>query len=446
MSSEVTVPRMQYGAVIGEGGMGTVLEARQHHLGRTIAVKRLHAERSNAKNVEALLAEARITSAVAHPSVVPIHDLGIGDDGQPEILLKRIDGRPWSHLLRDPLLVERLHQVADPLAFHVRVLRQVCEAIHAAHRQGIVHRDLKPNNIMIGRLGEVYVLDWGLAATLDPNADPRLPRPTRHGGGTPQYMAPEMVADRYGALGPWTDVYLLGGLLFYILNKRPPHPGATSWNMVIEACEQGTVVPDTGPPALVDLCRRCLHGRPRDRLQDADTVRRELQTWLDRRASVDLAQEGQWHADLLEQRLSDPEAESTACHAHFGAAVFAFQRALDEWPDNDAAQVGLNRVVHRLVAHELDRGCPERAHLALSAVADAPNALVRRARWASRLTRWQLGRQRVDVLAAVVAFTALVALAVTLVGPVGWSLVLMVPAVLWARWPRSVAATGKSPR
>ncbi|MFK7930846.1 MAG: serine/threonine-protein kinase, partial [Myxococcota bacterium] len=299
MSLHTSTAPLQYGAVIGEGGMGVILEARQAHLKRTIAVKRLHRERSNSRSVRALLAEARITGAVAHPCVVPVHDLGIGDDGQPEIRLKRIEGRPWTHLLRNPGLLLQLHNPDDILAFHVQVLIRVCEAVQAAHSRLIIHRDLKPGNVMIGKLGEVYLLDWGLAATLDPSADPRLPRPSANGGGTPQYMAPEMVSNSFGDLGPCSDVYLLGGLLFYILNGRAPHPGATSWNMLVEACEKQVPVPNNGPQELVELCKRALRRVPTERLRSADALRNGLQTWLDHRASATLAEEGLYNADLL---------------------------------------------------------------------------------------------------------------------------------------------------
>ena len=148
-----------YGGVLGEGGMGVVYQADEPLLGRTLAVKRLRHDRDTPAHVRALLREARITSAVSHPNVVPVHDVRMDDQGQPVILLKRIEGQPWSRLLREPDSAARVFGDRDALAGHVGVLIRVCAAMHAAHAHRIVHRDLKPGNIMVGPAGEVYVLE-----------------------------------------------------------------------------------------------------------------------------------------------------------------------------------------------------------------------------------------------------------------------------------------------
>jgi len=432
-----------YGGILGEGGMGVVYEAQEPLLGRSIAAKRLRTDRTRSDDLRALLREARITSAVSHPNVVPVHDVRIGEDGQPVILLKRIEGRPWSRLLRDPDAVRSTLGQADPLAFHVEVLIRVCAAMHAAHTRQIVHRDLKPGNIMVGPDGEVYVLDWGLAASLDPQADPRLPRleHSAPGAGTPQYMAPEMVSERYGQIGPWTDVYLIGGLLFQVLWDRPPHGGANAVNMVIEACRNGVTVPDDGPAELVELCRACLTRRPQDRIQDAETVRRALLTWLDHRASVALADEATaQEARLLEHMQSAPPGPTAPeVHDRFGAAVFGYHRALEAWSDNPAAKEGLERTVRAVVEHTLARGEVSLARAAISYLSDVPDDLQGRidlaedaaARSRAQLARWttlglgdvnvasRAGITRVWLLAsgfALVAATSLTALAVPLVG------------------------------
>lgn len=378
---------LHLGTLLGKGGMGEVYEAIQPHLGRTIAVKRVRIDREGAGPVRALLAEARVTGAVAHPGVVPVHEVQLGATGGPEILLKRIHGRAWSQLLRDPRAVTRLHGATDLLQFHVGVLEQVCAAVHAAHTRNILHRDLKPGNVMVGRHGEVYVLDWGLGVTLDAEADARLPRPTGEGGaGTPQYMAPEMVSDRYGELGPWSDVYLLGGLLHQILFGRAPHHGSNVWNLVVEACRTGVTVPDEGPPELVDLCRRCLARRPEDRVQDAETVRRALRTWLEHLPSHDLCD----RARALEREMEALFAEDVGeAHAHprlhetYGAAVFAWQRALDVWPENPEAHEGRIRTTCAFVEHALAQRRPAEADAALASLDEPPEDLSERVRVAN---------------------------------------------------------------
>ena len=386
--------------IIGEGGMGTVYAVREVALQRDIAVKQLRADRTDPRHIQALLGEARITSAVSHPSVVPVHDVRLGPDGVPSILLKHVEGRPWSRLLRDPAAVRTEHGHADPLPFHIGVLIRVCAAIHAAHARNIVHRDLKPGNIMVGPTGEVYVLDWGLSATLDPDADERLPRlPEERGAGTPEYMAPEMVSARYGEIGPWTDVYLLGGLLFQVLWGRPPHDGANALNMVIDACRTGVDIPEDGPPELVALARRCLERVPAARIQDAETVRRALVTWLDHRASVDRTDQARSEEARLDAWLdrTGPAEMGVPLHQRFGAAVFGYTRALEGWPDNPEALAGLERTVRKVVEHALAAEADSVATAALGYLRSPPPdlqarvdaTLTRRQVQAARQARWQ---------------------------------------------------------
>jgi serine/threonine-protein kinase len=370
------------GHVLGEGGTGVVREARDPVLGRTLAVKQLKDDARRRPGVTAsVLAEARVTGRVAHPFVVPVHDVRVDPAGNPEIVLKRIQGRPWGRLLREPAAVNRLHDRRDTLVFHIEVLEKVCQAVHAAHAQGIIHRDLKPGNIMIGRHAEVYVLDWGLGVAVHEDADSALPRPSRTGkaSGTPQYMAPEMVSARFGALGPWSDVYLLGGLLFHVLFGRAPHQGADVWQMLLDVCERGVEVPEEGPPELITLCRHCLQRQPQDRPPDAEQVRRRLRTWLDHRPSVALCEEGATQTALLDGLWTARQIdEERRLHERFGAACFVFQRALDIWPENEDARRALLALVEKMVERELTLGRPNGADGALAWLNEVPGVLAKR--------------------------------------------------------------------
>lgn len=396
---------LELGRLLGQGGMGVVHEAVQVHLRRTVAVKRIRPDRTGDAPVRSLLAEGRVTGAVAHPAVVPVHDLVLGEDGRPELVLKRIQGRPWSRLLRDASAV--IHHVGreDVLTFHIEVLEQVASAVHAAHRRGILHRDLKPGNVMVGRHAEVYLLDWGLGVTQEVDADPRLPR-ARPGGsaGTPQYMAPEMVSSRFGQLGPWSDVYLLGGLLHVILFGTPPHHGANVWNVVVEACHHGVTVPDEGPPELVALCRRCLSRKPSDRIGDAETVRRALRTWLDHRPSDRLAAEARLQLGLLQELIRARGAGEVGVeveariHQAFGAAVFASGRALALWPGNADARATHEAAVEAAVDHALENDAPALAEAALATLSSPPPDLARRVRMGLR--RFQVSPALWAVLSA----------------------------------------------
>ena len=318
--------------VLGRGGMGVVYQAVDHHLDRTLAVKSLRDDRTSLGEVSALLAEARITGAVSHPGVVPVFDVRDGPDGKPRIYLQLLEGRPWKDYLRSPDAAKQLSGDGDPIRLHVEVLIQVCAAVHAAHVRQIVHRDLKPGNVILTKDRSAYLLDWGLAATLDPEADARLPTlaNTAPGAGTPQYMAPEMYNAEFGAIEPRTDVYLLGGLLYEILYGQAPHTGVVSRDALPSRFDQPIPFPDHAAVELVAIARRCLQVRGADRFSSAEALRRELASWLGHYDSIRLADEGAVARGT--EALPDRFLES----------MTAFSRAIRGWKDNERAKHSLS--------------------------------------------------------------------------------------------------------
>jgi serine/threonine protein kinase len=181
---------------IGRGGMATVYAALDTTLGREVAIKVVNAVASTASE-ERLAAESRVLARLEHPGIVPVHDAGRLLDGRPFYVMKRVQGRTLTLYLREePDLGERL-----------RVFERVCEATAFAHANRILHRDLKPDNIMIGAFGEVMVMDWGVAKSLDDKSD--------HGTvlGTPGFMAPEQAEGDVDDLDERADVYSLGTIL-----------------------------------------------------------------------------------------------------------------------------------------------------------------------------------------------------------------------------------------
>lgn len=208
---------------LGEGGMGVVRRARQASMGRQVAVKQLRPEHRSLAAQSKLLQEAWAAGCLEHPHIVPVYSVGRDAYGMPMMVLKHLQGAPWSEVL------ERERPLGEEgLDGHLRVLAQVAQAIAFAHDRGVVHRDLKPQNVMVGRFGEVTLLDWGLAAAMA-HGDPRLPSlgDRQVLAGTPSYMAPEQLAEDDRRCGPGTDVYLLGALLYDLLHGHPPHRGAS---------------------------------------------------------------------------------------------------------------------------------------------------------------------------------------------------------------------------
>ena len=373
-----TLKPLEIEGELGRGGMGVVRLATQTALGRKVAVKALLPERAHDGAALRLLQEAWITGVVEHPNIVPVHDLGLGDDGQPLVVLKRIEGRLWSDQLRDDDEVRRSFAVEDPFEWHLRTLMQVCTAIAFAHDRGIIHRDLKPENVMVGPYGEVYVMDWGIAVSLRPDDTGRLPVASKSGlVGTPAFMAPEMVSSDGAPLSEQTDVYLLGGLLYTLLTGGPPHTGDTPLQLALSAFADAPQLPDTVPPGLAVVCRRAMARDPGDRYPGAEALRGALQRFLDHRHSERLGERATTSLAALEDLASDA-ANPVERYRLFGEARFGFEQALESWPDNATAHEGLVRATRVMVEHELASENADAAAGLLGSLDAPPTDLVER--------------------------------------------------------------------
>jgi len=217
-----SLPGYELGALIGQGGMGEVVVARDPKIGREVAIKRMKAKSPPPEAIERFLREAKIQARLDHPAVVPVHELGYDAEGRPYFTMKRLTGTTLQALLLDP---------AATTQRMLRAFTDVCLAIELAHEKGIIHRDLKPANIMLGDYGEVYVLDWGIARVVgtDVPTEPGTTVDTVDGTtqagailGTPGYMSPEQL--RGETVTGAADVYALGSILFEILAREPLHP------------------------------------------------------------------------------------------------------------------------------------------------------------------------------------------------------------------------------
>ncbi len=216
------VGRYVVGARIGRGGMGTVYRAEDPELGRSVALKRLHAS-ADTETRARLIREARAAAQLAHPNVVTIYEVG-DDAGTPFIAMELVDGvtltawcarelRSWREI--------------------VTMLVQAGRGLAAAHEHGIVHRDFKPDNVLVDRSGRARVADFGLARASDgvrgePADDRGLGRLTSTGAlsGTPAYMAPELVDG--GAPNAASDQYAFAIALYEALHGHHPFKGATA--------------------------------------------------------------------------------------------------------------------------------------------------------------------------------------------------------------------------
>lgn len=400
---ELLRTKAQHGLVtertLGEGGMGVVRLARQVALDRPVAVKTLKdAVRSREMSLE-LLREAWITGSLEHPNVVPVYDLAMDPEGGPAIVLKRIEGVVWRDMLQDPEAVRQRFGAGDLLDWNLRTLISVCNAVAFAHERGIVHRDLKPENVMLGRFGEVYVLDWGIAVTTRAD-NPRLPHASEAlaMAGTPHYMAPEMLGDPLRPVGSHSDIYLLGATLFEVLTGRPPHHGSTLTEMIASIITSECKLSEDIPGEIADVCRRAMAREPADRFPSVEGFRDAVEEFLHHRGSLALTHIAEANHRQL-RAASAAGASVEELYARLGECRFGYRAALSSWPENRAARRGLNAVLVELAEHELALHKPHAAAMLLAECPDRPEELSRRVDQAQELANREeqrLGQLQLD--------------------------------------------------
>lgn len=283
VADESVAPIREFGdyellAELGRGGMGVVYRARQISLGRIVALKvLLRGEHASAVDIARFLHEAGAAAALDHPHITPVYEVG-EQDGQPYFSMKYVEGTTLSkRLLEGPL----------PPREAASILAPVCRAVAAAHAGGILHRDLKPSNILIDRDGKPLITDFGLAKrTTSVDGEAGLQSLTQTGAilGTPSYMAPEQAAGRRGSVGPTTDVYSLGAILYQMLTGRPPFQAATPFDTVMLVLEQDPLPPrllnPQADPDLEMIALKCLQKPQELRYQSANSLADDLDAYL----------------------------------------------------------------------------------------------------------------------------------------------------------------------
>jgi serine/threonine protein kinase/formylglycine-generating enzyme required for sulfatase activity len=328
--------------IIGEGGMGEVLRKWDNALNRAVAMKILRKDLCDREDlVMRFIEEAQATAQLEHPGIVPVYGYGRLPDGRPYFTMKEIRGRSLLEV------IEELHAASDgtwgttpsgwTLNRLITVFQQVCEAVAYAHSRGVLHRDLKPTNVMVGAFGEVVVMDWGLAKIAGSVSGPISSNSaiqvvtsrsrgnmfqTRSGSvaGTPNYMPPEQARGDHGRIGPWSDVYSLGALLYEILADRAPYDGDNLDEVVAKVLAGPPPPPtprwhsrrDSGPhntfasaeESLRQICAKAMARDLADRYMDAGTLAEEISAWLETAGQREAANRFVRRAEQLEPEIS----------------------------------------------------------------------------------------------------------------------------------------------
>jgi len=332
---------------LGSGGMGEVWSALQSTLARPVAVKRLLPERlcegaqSVADAVIEFQLEAMVAGRLEHPNIVPIHDLGADENGHPLIAMKLVEGKTWSELIAADF---DAMSPPDFLGKHLPILISMANAVAFAHDRGVVHRDLKPSQVMVGAFGETMLMDWGLAIawkdTERPDA-PALNLPTTmsatNPAGTPALMAPEQAQGDAKRVGTHTDVFLLGGTLYFLLTGTYPYQAATSQAAFLKAMVVDQERPELRQPrrwipkGLADIAMTAMSPEIAARHSSAAAFRDAVVDWMTGAAQRREAQ------SLIEQAGAELDAHPASYDA-FGSILHQLDRARALWSDSPRAE------------------------------------------------------------------------------------------------------------
>lgn len=350
---------------IGEGGMGQIYRASQPNLSRDVAIKVFHPTKKSAGSAAQFLAEARVTAWLDHPNIVPAHFLQEFPSGEIQLAMKLVGGESWGQQLAR-LKPWETKIVPDS---QLDILLQVCNGVAFAHSKNIAHLDLKPDNIMVGEFGEVLVLDWGLAVDFsDPKSSPstqRVPHKSEliHPSGTPSYMAPELANGQGLLVGPWTDCYLLGGILIKILTGSSPNKASTLIKTLNNALN-GVMkeLPDWVPTELKRIVGKSQSKDRKDRYTSVNEFQRDLKTFLTHRQSIILSDQAELELDHAARSNQTSERR----YQHYAQALSGFEQALKLWDKSPSAKDGRDTAIAESLKHALDMGdlSLARSHLA----------------------------------------------------------------------------------
>ena len=431
--------------VLARGGMGEVWVARQSALKREVAVKTLLLQSlaGTPEEVEALRQsfheEALITANLTHPNILPIHDLGVSPTGNLLLAMKRVRGRTWEEILKADF--NGMNEAAY-VRKHLLILQDVCKALQYAHSRGVMHRDLKPQQVMVGEFGEVQLMDWGLAVVFNPvlaqeqmpalfepepelatehrgNAPKPQPKPIgsmehcSNPAGTPAYMAPEQCEYDSKRLGPWTDIFLVGALLYRILTGSPPYKGSDSLEclMLASVAHRPTMAERAPgrwiPWELEQLTTWCMQQEPANRPRTIVEVQRALSDYL-------AYAERRWDSmDITTHVASSIGAEHVTA-AYLAGLASQLDQAYALWKENPSIEP-LRQKVAATFAHFVATKDPEvaRALMLAEGLQDRPLrdyliAYLERAYGTATRKKWLL-------LDIVVFFTTLIFLLLVLV-------------------------------
>lgn len=308
-SIQFTIGSYQILQSIGKGGMGEVFLAYDTSCGRRIALKRIRTDLTNHQQLyNRFLKEARITSQLTHPSIIPIYAIH-SEENLIYYTMPFVEGETLKQILRKTKHQEKrgepLDSIGGSIPSLIRIFINICQAVAYAHSKGVLHRDIKPENIIVGKFGEVLILDWGLAKLYkstqeapseefitdeDSEEESHPLHELTHTGkvvGTVTYMAPERALGHPATIQ--TDIYSLGVILYQLLTLKSPFVRGTLKEFRKNIQNEKFIDPAEASPyrdvpkILSHIARTCLEPNPTQRYESVEELIHELETYIEGR-------------------------------------------------------------------------------------------------------------------------------------------------------------------
>ena len=288
---------------IARGGMGIVLRVIDADIRREVAKKVMLTDEASDEKLMRFIEEGQVTGQLEHPNIVPVHELGLDDEGRAYFTMKLVKGRSLQEVLDGLREGGRESEESYGLGDLLSIFLKVCDGVGYAHSRGVIHRDLKPANIMIGEFGEVLVMDWGLAkvAGVPDRRSEDLVRSVRteEGSaatvdgqiqGTLSYMPPEQAAGEVESIGPHSDIYSLGAILYEMLCLEPPVQGQSVFEAVLKITDGEIDPPEERSPQrsipreLSAIAMKALAKGIEERYDNATSLAKDIRLYLEGRA------------------------------------------------------------------------------------------------------------------------------------------------------------------
>ena len=286
---------------IDRGGMKLILKTRDKDTARDVAMA-VMIETGNSEDTVRFLEEARITANLEHPNIVPVHDIGINENGKPYFTMKLLGGETLTSIISKIKEGDKGYQKRYSLLRLLEIFLKICDGVAFAHSKGVLHLDLKPKNIQLGDFGEVLVLDWGLARIKESDSGTGTGQEVqgRSGSdqsssflmmdgvaiGTPGYMAPEQAAGKNTLKTERTDIFSLGAILYVILTLEKPLDGDNVQAILAKTMKAEIVRPSLRAPwrvipkSLEAVTMKAMSKNPEDRYASVQDLKNEIEAFL----------------------------------------------------------------------------------------------------------------------------------------------------------------------